>query len=66
MFGSGAPYDIPNLGQGFSLNLDMKEMVSTSNYLVILLISLGFLLISMVIPLYSIITTKPKFLLDKK
>ena len=65
MFGSG-PYEIPNLGQGFSLEFDMKEMISLSNYLTILFISLGFLLISMVIPLYSIITTKPKFLLDKK
>lgn len=60
------PYITQNLGQEFSLNLDMKEMVSVSNYLKILFISLGFLLLSMAIPLYSIITTKPQFLLRKK
>ena len=63
---SYGPYITPDLGQEFSLNLDIKEIVSVSNYSKIFFFSLGFLLLSMTITLYSIITTKPKFLLNKK
>ncbi len=60
---SYGPYITPQLGQGFELDIDVSKMISLSNYLRILMITVGFLLLSMIIPTYSIITTKPKFLL---
>lgn len=60
------PYKTPQLGQGFSMEININEMISLWNYIKILMIGVAFLLLSMVIPIYSIMVTKPHFLLNKK
>lgn len=61
---SYGPYITPQLGQKFKMQIDVNMMVSLSNYIKIFMIAIGLLILSMLIPIYSIITTKPKFLLS--
>lgn len=61
---SYGPYITPQLGQKFKMQIDANMLVSLSNYIKIFMIAIILLISSMLIPIYSIITTKPKFLLS--
>lgn len=61
---SYGPYITPQFRQGFEMRIEINEAVSSFDYIIIFIIALWFLLLSMVIPIHSIISVKPRFLLS--
>lgn len=57
------PYYYSNLGVGFKLNTNVSGVVGISGPLGILAIAIFFLLVAMLIPIYSVLKTKTKELL---
>lgn len=61
--GVAGPYAYTSLGLGFQLNADVSGLVGSSGFIGMSVIALSFLLISLLIPYYSISKIKPKELL---